>query len=361
MTTPISLAVFDDDVARFQSDLAADPHLYDYGQFYITGRTIDGLKALVHSLAQSDAHSTLDPGLVGRVDQKLEYPLPSDPSDPKNVSSKLKDITDFLEANGLNGIKTKLFAPGAPNQSDNSNVQRNFHLVWSNPDIPDAPPYIVGEPTYRKMLAAYAFEKDKCFLVGTSMSKKLLSAHKVKSLSPDLKISACPIAGARINPKVEPYGLPWLRLQTVSYNPTELAKIEEGMRKAIDNKGMVLCGVLSGLRQDNNLFKNPEHYVSVFAYGKVEGKDAFLFWDPDANHSDISTTKWGPGFGCLFSSAQRLSTGIDDIDLGVIDVNGNHLLRFSRDNSGNQEPLTKHDQGYMRHRYQVYFVQTLPL
>jgi hypothetical protein len=92
---------------------------------------------------------------------------------------------------------------------------------------------------------------------------------------------------------------------------------------------------------------NPEHFVLAFAHDVVDGKDAFLFWDPDAQRSQITSTNWGPGFGCLFSTAGRLSTAVDDADLTNIvndpksDKDGDHLS----------------DQ--RRHRYQVYWVKTL--
>jgi len=118
----------------------------------------------------------------------------------------------------------------------------------------------------------------------------------------------------------------------------------------IDTGGLIQCGVMSGVRQDNDLFKKPEHYVLVFDYCQIEGKDAFMFWDPDAGRSNITSAQWGPGFGCLFHASKRLSTAIDDADLLAIERNesealfGDHTAPYDR----------------RRHCYQVYWVQTRP-
>lgn len=81
----------------------------------------------------------------------------------------------------------------------------------------------------------------------------------------------------------------------------------------------------------------------LFAYGTAGGADAFLFWDPDAQATNIAShPAWGQGFGCMFVTADRFSTAIDAADLVAVDKDGNHI----------NEPL--------RHRYQIFYLLTLP-
>jgi hypothetical protein len=121
------------------------------------------------------------------------------------------------------------------------------------------------------------------------------------------------------------------------------------MRAALDERGFVHCGVLSGARHERSAFPNPEHHILVFAYDTLDGHDAFLFWDPDSARSNIKSTSWGPGFGVLFSRAGRLCTGVDDADLADIERTKGAL--FEGD----------HLRDDRRHSYQVYSLFTLPL
>jgi hypothetical protein len=180
------------------------------------------------------------------------------------------------------------------------------------------------------------------------MAQKLAKKQGTTYIAADKRISMGTIAGAVITE--EPAGpKPALAQQTIKYtNDSVLVKLVGSMRAAIDAGGTVLCGVLSGVRQDQSLFPQPEHYIVVFGYGAINGVDAFVFWDPDALRSNIASTATGPGFGWLFHLPGRLSTGLDEGDLKAIGRNpssatvGDHL----------QEPR--------RHCYQVYYVRTMP-
>jgi hypothetical protein len=129
------------------------------------------------------------------------------------------------------------------------------------------------------------------------------------------------------------------------------------MKAVIDGGGYVHCGLLSGALHEHSKFGSPEHHILVFGYDVRDGQDAFVFWDPDAAHSNIASTVtpanakgWGTGFGILFSRTGRLCTGVDDADLAAIDTDHPNSDTFGNHNS---EPL--------RHCYQVYTLQSLPL
>jgi hypothetical protein len=241
-----------------------------------------------------------------------------------------------------------MFSSAPPGINETNSVQAAYKSVWDKPSIGE-PPYLGAYPTIKMARAAYAFEKDKCFSTCRSLANKLLTARKISTLSKNFKISNGKIAEATL--AGEPAGEGQVvRQQTISYNlPSQLDKDTKAMRKAIDAGAVIQCGVLSGARLDTNLRQQPEHYILVFAYGNIEGIEAFLFWDPDSHATNIKTTKWGDGFGVILYRPGRLSTSLDDFDLTAIDCNkkspdfGNHLKEQKR------------------HCYQVFYLQTIPL
>jgi len=254
----------------------------------------------------------------------------------------------------------QLFPPGPPSSADQAYATRAFNLLWSSTSVAGPPLFA---PTLARAQAAFTLEKDKCFPVARGFANKLLAAWKVASTPKKLVLSAGTIANAYVQEEPNDGSTAnSLTKQTLLYRtPAALQQTISGMTAAIDAGATVQCGVLSGVRQDSNLFKEPEHYVLCFAHDTVDGMDAFLFWDPDAAKSRLSSTTWGPGFGCLFGAGGRLSTAVDDADLQAVNTEagatteGDHLNDLA-----SNKPLDK-SSVERRHRYQVYYVQTLPL
>ena len=136
-------------------------------------------------------------------------------------------------------------------------------------------------------------------------------------------------------------------------NPGALVAAYAMMKATIDAKGVVQCGVLSGARGP---FPRPEHYLLAFAYDVIDGKEAFLFWDPDANRSNIAGTprrreRRDGGRGSACSSRQRPGS------------RPRRTTPTSRRSTGttsrNSSATTRSRRG--GHCYQVFSLQSLPL
>lgn len=141
----------------------------------------------------------------------------------------------------------------------------------------------------------------------------------------------------------------------IKYNNVRtLKQILGNIVQALRQGHLVLCGVLSGILDDSKKkFPNPEHYILLFSYEKIEDEDTFVFWDSDPTCSNISVfDKWGTSFGVVFFNTKEIdtitktpfpmfSTACDLDDLNRVSLSGDH------------QDVTR------RHRYQVYYVQTL--
>jgi len=324
-----------------------DSQITKFGQFYVTESIRAAIEQVISDTVQSTAEGIFSADRGDRITSALWPYLDGIPFDDIDVSA-VNDVLDRYDQGDL-GVIRQMFTATAPTTADATAVSNAFNVLWTSPSSPGLDAiFVTGSPTVPRGRAAQALEKTKCFPVAQGMAQKLARKQGTTHLAADKRISMGTIAGAVVTEG--PAGpKPALAQQTIKYtNDSVLVKLVGSMQGAIDAGGTVLCGVLSGVRQDRNLFTQPEHYILVFGYGAINGVDAFVFWDPDALHSNIASAATGQGFGWLFHLPGRLSTGLDEGDLRAIDRNpssatfGDHL----------QEPR--------RHCYQVYYVQTMP-
>ena len=324
--------------------------LFRYGQFYVTRRTMDDL------LGQITVELSANLRFAGAPDQ-LANAIAFFTAKLTKVAATDVDVVsimNMLNLIELNGDMAAIRAMFGPTKQDEAHARSDFSDVWSNDNISAAPMLSSSPASLGKAQAAAKLERDRCWQVLRAFAAKLLKKRGGARLTPTVILSEGAVAGA--SPKETAPGAPAspgvaeiLARQTFVYaQPSTLSAAAKRMRDALDAGGSH-CGVLSGALHDHSVFPKPEHHILVFAHDTVDGQDAFLFWDPDAAHSNISGTGWGDGFGVLFSRDGRLCTGVDDADLADVErtkgvkAKGNHLRDI------------------LRHSYQVYTLETLPL
>lgn len=337
-------------VVEFKKTFTTHRQMYAYGQFYVTGRTIDDMLGVIESELRANIRFMFSPE---ELEKTLKWFREKLRVDVRQISAgAINTMLDLLEVNGDLAAIRALFRSSAADKADAASARADFEQIWSSDAIPGLPYWSPASPTLGKALAARDLEKDRCFQVSSSLARKVAKARAVAALP---ALSNGQIAGAGVVdtapavPATHDAGQQEVRHSDAATLPAAYAR----MRAVIDAKGFVQCGVLSGARGP---FPRPEHYVLAFAYDVVDGKDAFLFWDPDANRSNIASTSpvagapgWGPGFGVLFATAKRLSTAMDDADLKGIDRDEKSLL------------FGDHIVETRRHCYQVFSLQSLPL
>jgi hypothetical protein len=371
--TAFTSSEFDAAVANFKDVFQTNPALYTSGQFYISDWVENGIISNATYLVDSDPALTV--ALAEKISKtstttklsKLMQLFRNFLTKYYKGESKPEDLYDYLIANFVdtegNGYLSNdnvkrvvvwvssLFPKGEPSPAETSQTRTAYQLVWNTTDI--AAPWLSLQPNSKLYKAAYKFESDNCFTVCRSLAGKLLAQRSVTRLPAKAKYSAGQLALCSFDPPGPSAPGSGVTCQTVLYgDKAALAAAVSAMRSAVDANAVIQCGVLSGCRWDPSGPRGPmepEHYVLVFAYGKANDADAFLFWDPDAGATNIASTNWGVGFGCLFVTSSRLSTAIDDTDLNTLNTDGNS------DDFGDHIAEPK------RHRYQVTYVQTLPL
>lgn len=324
--------------------------LFRYGQFYVTRRTMDDLLGRITADLSANLRFVIAPDQLANAIAFFKAKL-SEAAMDVNVTA----IMNMLNLIDVNGDMAAVRAMFSATKEDQAHAQSDFNDVWSNTNISTAPMFSGSPASLGKAQAAFKLEKDRCFQVLRAFAAKLLKKRSAAPLRPTLVLSEAAVGGAR--PKQTAPGVPAspgvaeiLARETLVYaQPQVLSAAANRMRAALDAGAFVHCGVLSGALHDHSTFPQPEHHILVFAYDTLDGQGAFLFWDPDAAHSNIAATGWGDGFGVLFSRDGGLCTGVDDTDLADIERTkgvkneGDHL-RDTR-----------------RHSYQVYTLQTLPL
>jgi hypothetical protein len=342
---------FNKAVADLKALCGTHTQLFRYGQFYVTRRTMDDL------LGQITADLSANLRFAGTPDQ-LKNTIAFFSAKLKNMAAMDVDVVaimNMLNLIELNGDMAAIRAMFDPTKLDEAHAQSDFNDVWSNTNISAAPLFSGSPASLGKARAAFQLEKGQCFNVLKSFAAKLLKKRGGASLPPTVILSETAVAGAR--PKQTAPGTPAslgvaeiLARETLDYaQPPLLSAAAKRMRAALDAGGFIHCGVLSGALHDHSRFPNPEHHILVFAYDTIDGQDAFLFWDPDAAHSNIAVTGWADGFGVLFSRDGRLCTGVDDADLADID------------RTKNSPTEGDHLRDTRRHSYQVYSLLTLPV
>ena len=350
--TTYATAAFNTAVADFKKLFGGHSQMFRYGQFYVTGVTVDGMLALIDAELQANIRFMLDPQAYQNTMNFFRTRLGDDVADIR--VSVILALLDSIEVRNDMAVIRALFR-SAVTKDDTADARRDFNQLWTDERIPSAPIWSGSSPSLAKALAARNLEKDRCYQVSTSMASKLAKARATAPLPAAATVSASQLAGAKVSVTVaaKPAVFDAGQQEVSHANPAALNGVYTQMKKTVDAGGYVHCGVVSGARGP---FPQPEHYVLVFAYDTIDGRDAFLFWDPDANHSNIVSTApapgapgWGPGFGVLLASSTRLSTAVDDNDLKAID------------RTNNSKTFGDHTADPRRHCYQVFYVQSLPI
>ncbi len=334
-------------VAKFKAAVGPLHELYEYGQFYVTRRSIDDLFKAVESNLNANPR------------------LPKVPDQPRNTIrfffEKLGKPVEEIDLPGILGMLNAIERGGdmafirtlfKPSPSDAPAAQRDFDSLWvGRTDFPGGTPW-GPTPTLFKARAAHAIEHDRCWQVLRAFAAMHAKASSVVPLALADQLTSFQVRGAVLR---EAPG----NRQEVRYPiAADLTAAVQKMKLIVDGGRYVHCGVLSGARHEQRKFPSAEHHILVFAWDAVEGQDAFVFWDPDTTRSEIGTIvssvdgkPWGQGFGLLFSRPGRLCTGIDDADLANIDTNP----ALKNPTFGDHNSQTK------RHCYQAYALQSLPL
>jgi hypothetical protein len=339
----INTPKLDREVQDFKNLFTNHPQLHLYGQFYLHNRYFDDLIAHIKNEMESNLFFLTQPHLLKPALEQIKKLL----GQPANqlTEQNINQFFNLLDPTGaFSGSIKQILLPGPP---DVEAMKQNYTSVWSSSEIGDAPPFLAT--TFRKYLASHKFEKDKCFDTCRSFARKLLKARGITSTSSTVQISQSTIAQASVKRSFRDPAS-GVTSDVVSYGtPTSFPDLLTRLKGAIDTKCVVQCGVLSGVSHEHSSFPTPEHYILLFAYDTVGDKTIFLFWDPDAVRSNIASTTWGRGFGCSFFNNGTFSTAMDQADLFKIELDT--MSDFWGDHY--DEPR--------RHRYQVYYIQTLPL
>jgi hypothetical protein len=339
-------AQFDQPVASLKKLFETYPDLYTHGQFHITNHILNGILNAAKLELDSNIRLKFAPQAVReQIMGGLRGSIEHIPVAQLNVPA-LNALLGAFEVQGDFAAIHERLNNKPPGAAEASAVLNAYNHIWSKPTLPTGIPYGILRFDIQTARAAYAFEKDKCFTTCRSFADKVLAKRQVSKLARNLQISNGMIAGATFTGKPSVPG-PLEEPQTITYKaPAQLESYAQTMRLAINAGAVVQCGVLSGVRGAVN--QQPEHYLLAFAHGDVDGQKAFLFWDPDAQRSNLGWTNWGPGFGVLFSRPGHLCTAVDDSDLSNIDRDKNSLT------------FGDHQSEKRRHCYQVFYIQTLP-
>lgn len=317
--------------------------LYLFGQFYLHNRYFDQLIAEIEITLKGNPFFMLNPNLLDAPLKLIKdfLSLPAQLNE-QNINAFLKNIDPV--GRFTSSLK-QILLPGPP---DLDAVKRDYAMIWSSSEIGNGLPWL-GMTSLPKYIAAYKFEKDKCFDTVRSFTRKLLKARGITTIPSNAKISDGAIAHASIKKSFKDPDTGVISDVIVYGAPAAFSILLPKIKEAINKKCVVQCGVASGVFHEHSSFPTPEHYILIFEYDTVDGKDMFLFWDPDAGSSNIGSTNWGRGFGCLFFESGRLSTAINNTDF--FNIMTDNQSQFWGDHLS--EPR--------RHRYQVYYLQTLPL
>lgn len=339
--------------SAFQAHFAAHPQLYTYGQFYLGNRYLDDMLNIVRADLGGEVPYMVSPHLIDPAGEEfrellIQYPRDLSPASVQNLAQTLHQLAQLVIPSGT-AVQTGIFTPGPP---DVAGMKADYEVVWSTPAIGSAPPWLAaGSSLFRKYIAAYPWERDKCFATARAFARKLQSGRNVASVPQPHRISEGVIAGASPSRFRDPNS--GIESEKLRYNAT-LTSYAPRLKAAIGDleRGAVIqCGVLSGAFHEQSRFPKPEHYILVFAHDTLDGQQGFLFWDPDTGSGFISGKSWGRGFGLLFLNERRLSTARDDQDFLQV-----HNDRRKRERCGDYI-LVPHK----RHRYQVFYLQTLPM
>jgi hypothetical protein len=326
MSVALTVAnVLNDAVKDFKSAFAVNPALITNGQFQIADATAD---AVIERVKNEFLKVGLaDPEVLAAAKTYKEDRKKFTRSD--TADAVLRTIKQKkLEKTVPETVKAFSPDPGATLVWANS----LFNMIWGSNAVP--PPPTISEPTAQKARVAFKREEGACHDVTVRMARKLLTARGSTLTSIPSNFAAGQMANAQL--QNEKRGR-----QKVVYNQGQLDTAVGRIQAAISRGFLYLIGVLSGFNHTNvgMKFPNPEHWLLVFAH---DGADTFVFWDSDAERSNIAQLGWGQGFGLLFHKFGRFSTAMDDADFNELRDNADHVV------------------SPRRHRYQAYLAAPIP-
>lgn len=308
---------FDTKVDEFKKLFASSMDVVEGGQFAVTN-------ALINQRAYDiDKELKATPGAPAAVGAALKDYVKNDTANDYRVraNAALKAIKDAT-LEGSFPITTKMLSPD-PEATVQWAAQK-YGAVWTSPGMTNVPVGILV--TADKIKVMYDYEKDKCYRTAQAMGAKTVLARASGLKSNPANYSGGQIAGA----KVTSAGTRDL----IKY--TSLDQAVGAIVKAMSGGYAYVFGVLSGVQggpspdPKNNVPGDPEHYILAFAQGTLNGKQAFLFWDPDAGVTNLRSRTWGYGFGLIYNSDGHLSTAEDQTDFDKVDAGGDHLNNTAR-------------------------------
>ena len=164
----------DQAVKDFKALFGTHKQMFEFGQFYVTNRTLADLRSLIEAEIRGNLRLQFatPAQLQGTVDF-FKKQLSASP-DQINLAGML-DVLDRLERDGdLAAIRELL----KPTDEDKANAKRDFDALWTDATIPSAPRWSGSAPSLGKARAAKRLENDRCFQVLRSMSRKVLKARR---------------------------------------------------------------------------------------------------------------------------------------------------------------------------------------
>lgn len=301
---------FDTKVAEFKKLFASSTGLVDGGQFAVTKTLTDKM----HDDVTFEVFlNKAGPAAVNKA--LVDYRKKSTNSDYRLwANAALKAIKDAkLEASYP--MATKLLTPDP--QATTQWAAQQYGAVWTSSGMTSVPSGI--EITADKIKVMFDYEADKCFRTSKAMGMKTVVAMGSKLAPNPQNYSGGQIANAAKTSSGS--------RDVVTYNSKALDAAVSNIVKAMSAGYAYVFGVLSGTQGS---VTDPEHYILAFAQGSLNGKQAFLFWDPDAAVTNLKTRGWGQGFGLIFHADGHLSTGEDQSDFDNVDGDGDHVNNTDR-------------------------------
>lgn len=301
---------FDTKVAEFKKLFASSTGLVDGGQFAVT-------KSFTDKMHDDVTYETwANRAGPAAVNQALkDYRSNRTKSDYRVwANAALKAIKDAkLEASYPMAVKLLTPDPQATTQW----AAQQYGAVWTSSGMTSVPGSI--EITADKIKVMFDYEADKCFRTSKAMGVKTVVAMGSKLAPNPQNYSGGQIANAAKTSSGN--------RDVVTYNSKGLDAAVSDIVKAMTAGYAYVFGVLSGAQGS---VTNPEHYILAFAQGTLNGKQAFLFWDPDAAVTNLKSRGWGAGFGLIFHQGGHFSTAEDQSDFDNVDGDGDHLNNTDR-------------------------------
>ena len=144
-----STPTFNAAVAEFKNDGSGRiRQMYAYGQFYVTGRTIDDMLGWIESELRSNIRFILSPA---QRDATLKWFREKLRVDVREISVvAVNAMLDVIEHNGDLAAIRVMFRSSAAGKQDMADARADFEQIWSDDAIPATPSYRSGSPLARE-------------------------------------------------------------------------------------------------------------------------------------------------------------------------------------------------------------------